>query len=58
MPKDLIGMEPTTDENEPICFDYNLGGCAKARPGEACPKGKHVCCRKDCFKAHSQKKRK
>ena len=51
-------MEATTDENEPICCDYNLGGCAKARPGEACPKGKHVCCKKDCFKAHSQKKHK
>ena len=56
MPRELIGMASRTSENDMICYDYNLGGCTKARPGESCPKGKHVCCRLGCFKAHSQRK--
>ena len=56
MPRELIGMASRTNENDMICYDYNLGGCSKARPGESCPKGKHVCCRLGCFKAHSQRK--
>ena len=56
MPHELIGMASRTSENDMICYDYNLGGCSKARPGETCPKGKRVCCRLGCFKAHSQRK--
>ena len=56
MPRELIGMASATEEHELICYDYNLAGCAKARPGESCAKGKHVCCKPGCFKAHSQRK--
>ena len=57
MPRGLIGMDARTDDDEPICFDYNLAGCTRARPGETCHKAKHVCCKKGCHWAHSQKKR-
>ena len=55
MPSDLVGMAHMTDNNEPICFAYNLSGCDKAAAGEKCPRGLHVCAKPGCFKAHSQR---
>ena len=37
----MIGFDPAGENNEPICFDCNLGGCDKAKCGEKCPKGWH-----------------
>ncbi len=52
MPPQLIGLDPTYD-GEPICFACNLpGGCDKAKWGEKCPKGWHVCMQKGCKKHH------
>ena len=49
MPKELIGMHGFTEDGERLCFDYNLNGCTKAKPGEKCAKGCHVCAK--CLKA-------
>ncbi len=48
MPKELIGLEPVTEDGERICFAYNLPkGCnAAAKRGEICSKGLHVCAKK------------
>ena len=54
-PKELFDMDITTKDGEPICFGFNLDGCDKATPGERCHKGFHVCARKGCQKAHSQR---
>eukprot|EP00434_Breviolum_minutum_P015721 symbB.v1.2.013853.t1/scaffold989.1/size146301/3 len=53
MPPQLIGLSPTNGDNEPICFDFNLKGCSRAKAGERCEKGWHSCMK--CFKPHSQK---
>ena len=55
MPRALIGNVAVNDDGEPICFDYNLDGCTKARSGEKCKKGWHVCCKPGCFKPHPVK---
>ena len=56
MPRPLIGCSHMTDEDEPICFNFNLDGCTNARAGEKCPKGKHVCCKPNCYKPHPFRK--
>ena len=53
MPKDLRGGVPRTDDDENICFGYNLGTCSLAKPGAKCKKGLHVCCKAGCFEEHS-----
>ena len=55
LPPQLLGMSPTTAKGNPICYDFNLHGCSKAKPGEKCPKGWHQCMRWGFQKAHSQK---
>ena len=50
MPKKLVGCVPCNDEGQPYCFAYNLGTCASTTD---CPKGLHVCCKKNCNKRHS-----
>ena len=54
MPPQLIGMAPTNAQGEPNCYDFNLKGCSKAKPGERCPKGWHCCMRWGCGKPHPQ----
>ena len=54
-PRELIGMEITTAKGEPLCFAYNLGGCEKAKDGEKCEKGWHLCSRLKCAKPHGQR---
>ena len=54
MPKALIGLDPTDENDENICFDCNLPcGCDKAKWGEKCPKGWHKCMKRGCKKHHS-----
>ena len=45
IPSSLIGMSPTTSSGEPMCYDFNLGGCPKAKKGEKCSKVWHLCMR-------------
>eukprot|EP00971_Amphidinium_carterae_P351549 6492161-Amphidinium_carterae.2 len=47
MPPGLQGLKPTTAENVPICYAYNLQGCLKGVDPKTngCDKGKHVCMR-------------
>ncbi|CAL1162136.1 unnamed protein product [Cladocopium goreaui] len=54
MPPQLIGMAPTNPQGEPHCYDYNIKGCSRAKPGERCPKGWHCCMRWGCGKPHPQ----
>ncbi len=51
VPPKLRGGKPTNPAGNPICFNYNLDGCDAAQPGQACPRGLHICCK--CFKNHS-----
>jgi hypothetical protein len=57
-PKELLNMDVTTRDGEPLCYAFNLDGCDKAAPGERCAKGHHLCARKGCQKAHSQRNHK
>ena len=54
-PKGYAGCVGRDGKNRPICFDYNLGTYNKAPAGGACPKGRHVCFKAGCFKAHTFK---
>lgn len=58
LPPALIGMSPTTADNEPICYNFNLAGCDGAAPGERCDRGWHVCMMPGCGKPHSVKNHK
>eukprot|EP00435_Cladocopium_sp_Y103_P065489 s261_g27.t1 len=51
-PKGYSGCVGRDAKNRPICFDFNLSSCSKAPAGGACPKGRHVCFKGGCFKAH------
>jgi hypothetical protein len=52
-PKGFHGCVGRDAKNRPICFDYNISSCNKAPAGGSCPKGRHVCFRGGCFKAHA-----
>ena len=53
MPRELLGHAHLSRSNEPICFDYNMAhGCTKAKAGQRCAKGVHICCHKGCGKPH------
>ena len=54
-PRGYSGCVGRDGKNRPICFDFNLSQCTKAPTGGACPKGRHVCFKAGCFKAHSFK---
>ena len=51
-PKGYPGCVGRDGKNRPICFDFNLSQCTKAPVGAACAKGRHVCFKAGCFKAH------
>ena len=54
MPLELVGLSrETPDTKDPICYNFNLGGCPHAQPGGRCTRGKHVCMK--CFENHSQR---
>ena len=56
VPAALVGHESyctLSGKEGRICWDYSLTSCNKAKPGEQCPKGWHVCAAKGCgFKNH------
>ena len=42
-----------TKAGKPLCFAYQkASGCDKAKDGEACPRGLHLCCIRDCEAPH------
>ena len=45
VPAELQGGYNKTASGQPICFNYNLSGCAAATPGGRCPRGVHLCCK-------------
>ena len=47
----VAGASGVDPEGNPICFSFNLGGCAGAPPGGRCPKGRHVCVLTKCGQA-------
>jgi hypothetical protein len=53
MPNELRGKAYETDAKEPLCFGFNMAaGCNKAKPGEKCERGWHLCCEHGCFGTH------
>ena len=53
-PKELIGKSWSTARGKRLCWDFNLAkGCELAKPGQACPKGLHLCAEPGCQKPHS-----
>ena len=44
-----VGVLP---DGRRICFNYNLGKCHAADPGQACNRGLHVCTNEGCGRAH------
>ena len=53
LPKGLAGKSAKSPSGEPLCFDYNLGGCTHAEPGQRCRKGYHLCAEPGCGKPHA-----
>ena len=52
--KELLGEVWTTARGKRLCWDFNLAkGCDLAKPGQACPKGLHLCAEPGCQKPHS-----
>ena len=50
-PAEFGNLPTTLKDGSRICFPFNLAvGCPKAKPGETCDKGKHVC--PACFGTH------
>ena len=50
-PAEFGNLPTTTRDGARICFAYNLStGCPKAKPGEDCDRGRHVC--PACFGTH------
>ena len=52
MPAALEGGVPCTGRGNPLCFDFNIGGCSLPTTNQACRKGLHLCCFPKCFGHH------
>ena len=52
MPAALEGGVPCTGRGNPLCFDFNIGGCSLPVTNQACRKGLHLCCFPKCFGHH------
>ena len=54
MPSVLQGKSHMTKAGERICFGFNMAsGCKACKPGESCPRGRHVCAEPGCEQNHS-----
>ena len=54
IPAGLINKALETPQKQRLCWAFNLpNGCSKAKAGESCPKGIHLCAGPGCFKPHS-----
>ena len=54
-PPELRGLEARGPDGENRCYNFNMGGCTQAKPGQRCPRGMHVCMRPGCGKPHGQR---
>ena len=52
MPAKLQGMSSHDPSGAAICYNFDLDGCPHAAIGASCSKGKHICCRPQCFGYH------
>ena len=53
-PRNLSGKSWSTARGKRLCWDFHLAtGCDLAKPGQACPKGLHLCAEPGCQKPHS-----
>ena len=48
VPAALRGGKLSTNSGQPVCYNYNLGGCSDARPGQSCWRGFHLCSAPKC----------
>ena len=48
VPAALRGGKFTTNSGQPVCYNYNLGGCGDAQPGQSCWRGFHLCSAVKC----------
>ena len=51
MPAALKGGVPVDADGAALCWNYNLGKCPHGDV-DSCPKGKHLCCKPNCFQKH------
>ena len=55
MPPGLEGCNAVRfSDGRRVCFNYNLGGCTEATPGQQCRRGWHICPVPGCDKDHSR----
>lgn len=52
MPQALKGMHSRNASGQPLCWNYNLDGCANPVTNNRCAKGMHQCCRPGCYGNH------
>ena len=52
LPQALRGCASMTPCGKRLCFAYNIDGCDKAEPGQACDRGYHLCAVKNCHGPH------
>ena len=51
-PRGIKGAVGRDNRGRALCFNYNLSECSDAPTGGTCKKGRHVCFKANCFKAH------
>ena len=56
VPKELQGRDNVSldPHGRRLCFDFNLGRCAKAPNGGECDRGFHLCMRRGCHAPHPE----
>ena len=52
-PRGIKGAVGRDNRGRPLCFNYNLSNCSDAPTGGTCRKGRHICFKANCFKAHA-----
>ena len=57
MPKFLLGRDNTNMDmhGRRLCFNYQTGKCTEAPDGGECPRGWHLCCRRNCYAPHPER---
>ena len=57
LPKFLLGRDNTNMDahGRRLCFNFQVGKCADAPDGGECPRGWHLCCRRNCYAPHAER---